>query len=128
MESVNGHYVLSAGLPRIDIDNFCNMLSRDKLGWAVGKVDPEEMIKCCYAPTFKGYLRWRDKTSKGRIKKESTILTDWKVLSMLYCDIATEWTPGKLLLDIDIGNVSVGSAPFTRLLTRLINYSGFLLN
>lgn len=47
---------------------------------AVTKRDPKTTLMQCGAPIFKGYLYWRCKNS--RIKKESSITTYWKVLSM----------------------------------------------
>ena len=65
--------------------------------------DPDESLKKCQASIFKAYLRWRCKNS--RIKKESSIITYWKVLSMFYCDKTATWVDGLVLYDI--GNVRV---------------------
>lgn len=63
--------------------------------------DPDELLRRCHAPTFKSYLEWRGKNS--RIKKESSIVTYWKVLSMFYADKCGTWVDGKVLFDI--GNI-----------------------
>jgi hypothetical protein len=65
-------------------------------------VNPVELLKTCHAPTFKAYLDWRCRNS--RIKKTSSIITYWKVLSMLHADKFLSWIDGKVLFDI--GNVS----------------------
>ena len=80
---------------------FCQVLSKGKGSKVVRTIDPDELIKRCRAPTFKGYLHWR---CKSGIKKESTVIT-WKVLSMLYCDKTASWMESKVLADI--GNVSL---------------------
>jgi hypothetical protein len=46
------------------------------------KCDAKEALKACDAPRFKAYLLWRVENS--RIKKESSIITYWKVFSMWY--------------------------------------------
>ena len=46
------------------------------------KLDPMAALCQCDVPLFKVYLVWRVKNS--RIKKESTVMTYWKVLSMVY--------------------------------------------
>ncbi|KAK3934868.1 hypothetical protein QBC46DRAFT_367938 [Diplogelasinospora grovesii] len=63
--------------------------------------NPEELLKKCHAPTFKGYLHWRCKHS--RIKKEASIVTYWKVFSMFYSDKCGRWVDSAVLFDI--GNV-----------------------
>ncbi|KAK3934555.1 hypothetical protein QBC46DRAFT_347512 [Diplogelasinospora grovesii] len=82
---------------------FCDVLTKERrlIDPAADPVDPDELLKKCHAPTFKAYLHWRCKNS--RIKKESSIITYWKVLSMFYSDKCATWMDGKILFDI--GNV-----------------------
>lgn len=47
---------------------------------------------------FKVYLVWRVK--KSRIKKESTVMTYWKVLSMVYSQKTANLMRDEVLLDI----------------------------
>lgn len=88
---------------RTNGDRFCDDLTEELLyiDPAAKPVDPDELLKKCHAPSFKGYLHWRCKNS--RIKKESSIVTYWKVLSMLYSDKCGTWMDGRVLFDI--GNV-----------------------
>ena len=89
---------------RANGERFCNFLTE---GLRVDNpeadpVNPDELLKKCHAPTFKSYLHWRCKYS--RIKKESSIITYWKVLCMFYADKCAAWVDGKVLFDI--GNVT----------------------
>ena len=86
-------------------------------------VDPDEFLKKCHAPTFKAYLHWRCKNS--RIKKESSITTYWKVLSMFYSDKCGTWLDGKVLFDV--GNVISLLIPFDLRASLIKSRSGFLL-
>jgi hypothetical protein len=65
--------------------------------------EPVETLKQCQAAVFKGYLHWRIVNS--RVRKESSVVTYWKVLSMLYCDTAAAWMYGGVMYDV--GNVRV---------------------
>jgi hypothetical protein len=60
--------------------------------------DPHAALKQCEASIFKGYLFWRVKNS--RIKKESTVITCWKLLSMVYARLAEEYMNERVLYDI----------------------------
>ncbi|KAF7894704.1 uncharacterized protein EAF01_010154 [Botrytis porri] len=65
----------------------------------VSKIDePSTAIKTCKAAIFKAYLFWRVKNS--RIKKESSIITCWKVLSMVYARLAERYMDEGILYDI----------------------------
>ena len=55
-------------------------------------------LKACDAPRFKAYLVWRVKHS--RIKKESSIITYWKVLSMWYAQEAHRFMDEGILFDL----------------------------
>ncbi|KAI5917140.1 hypothetical protein F4810DRAFT_705126 [Camillea tinctor] len=83
--------------------------------------DPDESLIKCQASIFKAYLLWRCKNS--RIKKESSIITYWKVLSMFYCDKTATWVDGLVLYDI--GNwIPVALTPLFGLDTSMKNKSG----
>jgi hypothetical protein len=71
------------------------------------KRDPLETFKESKASIFKAYLHWRLKRS--RIKKESSIMTYWNVLSMVYAVKTARWMDGGILYDI--GNVSLTLLP-----------------
>ncbi|KFZ13522.1 hypothetical protein V501_03678 [Pseudogymnoascus sp. VKM F-4519 (FW-2642)] len=60
--------------------------------------NPQAALIECEARTIKGYLFWRVKNS--RIKKESSIITCWKVLSMVYARLAQRYMDGGVLYDI----------------------------
>jgi hypothetical protein len=59
--------------------------------------DPKEQEKHL-AKHFKGYLFWRVKNS--RIKKESSIITCWKLISMIYARLSEEYMKERVLYDI----------------------------
>ncbi|KXX74184.1 hypothetical protein MMYC01_210518, partial [Madurella mycetomatis] len=83
-------------------DSAKRMIRVEKKKWIefckVTERHPYDALQQCQAATFKGYLYWRGKNS--RIKKESSITTYWKVLSMLYCDTTKTWMNGAVLYDI----------------------------
>ena len=60
--------------------------------------DWEAALRDCKASSFKGYLFWRVKNS--RIKKESSIITCWKLLSMVYARLVEEYMNERVLYDI----------------------------
>jgi len=62
------------------------------------KLDPVEALGRCNAPLFKVYLVWR--VVNSRIKKESTIMTYWKILSMIYSQKTVSWIREDVLYDI----------------------------
>src|SRR3954453_9260647 len=62
------------------------------------KLDPMEVLCQCDVPLFKVYLVWRVKNS--RIKKESTVMTYWKVLSMVYSQKTASWMREEVLYDV----------------------------
>ena len=59
---------------------------------------PGEILKACQASILKGYLFWR--VEHSRIKKESSIITCWKVLSMVYARLAKRYMDEGILYDI----------------------------
>ncbi|CRK25088.1 hypothetical protein BN1708_014133 [Verticillium longisporum] len=78
-------------MTRPELNRFCR----------AAKLDSEESMKACKASIFKTYLHWRVK--KSRIKKESSIMTYWNVLSMVYAEKTSRYMDGGVLFDI--GNV-----------------------
>ena len=62
------------------------------------KLDPTEALSQCDVPLFKVYLVWRVENS--RIKKESTVMTYWKVLSMVYSQKTASWMREDILYDV----------------------------
>lgn len=60
--------------------------------------DPHRALKMCETSYFKTYLFWRVKHS--RIKKESSITTRWKILSMVYARLAEEYMKEGVLYDM----------------------------
>ncbi|KAG7119213.1 hypothetical protein HYQ45_015223 [Verticillium longisporum] len=65
------------------------------------KLEQKESMEACKASIFKAYLFWR--TRNSRIKKESSIMTYWNVLSMVYAERTKRYMDGGVLYDI--GNV-----------------------
>ncbi|KAI5459500.1 hypothetical protein BGZ63DRAFT_448187 [Mariannaea sp. PMI_226] len=62
------------------------------------KRDPIELLKACKVCIFKAYLHWRVK--HFRIKKESSIMTYWNVISIVYAMKIARWMDGGVLYDI----------------------------
>ncbi|KAJ0103794.1 hypothetical protein J7T55_004196, partial [Diaporthe amygdali] len=62
------------------------------------RLDPMRTLKACDSPVFKVYLVWRVENS--RIKKESSVLTYWKLLSMVYSQKMASWMKEEVLYDI----------------------------
>ncbi|KAK3934110.1 hypothetical protein QBC46DRAFT_429032 [Diplogelasinospora grovesii] len=62
------------------------------------KLDPIEALRQCEVPLFKLYLVWRVENS--RIKKESSVMTYWKVLSMVYSQKTASWMTEGVLYDV----------------------------
>lgn len=60
--------------------------------------NPLEALAEGEAPIFKAYLCWRKENS--RITKESSIITYWKTLSMLYAQVAKRYMTDDILFDI----------------------------
>ena len=60
--------------------------------------NPLEALAEGKAAIFKAYLCWRYENS--RIKKESSIITYWKTLSMLYARVAQRYMSDDILYDI----------------------------
>ncbi|PVH70401.1 hypothetical protein DL98DRAFT_136727 [Cadophora sp. DSE1049] len=60
--------------------------------------NPHQALKMCEPSYFKTYLFWRVKHS--RIKKESSIITRWKILSMVYARLAEEYMKEGVLYDM----------------------------
>ena len=60
--------------------------------------NPSEALANGEAPIFKAYLCWRYENS--RITKESSIITYWKTLSMLYAQVAKRYMTDDILFDI----------------------------
>ncbi|CRK47268.1 hypothetical protein BN1723_007445, partial [Verticillium longisporum] len=65
------------------------------------KLEQHEAMEACKASILKAYLFWR--TRNSRIKKESSIMTYWNVLSMVYAERTKRYMDGGVLYDI--GNV-----------------------
>ena len=61
-------------------------------------VNPVDAIKVCKVEFIKGYLEWR--LIFSRIKKQPSIVTYWKVHSMLYMNMALRYMEEDILLDI----------------------------
>ncbi|KAH8746796.1 hypothetical protein F5883DRAFT_653902 [Diaporthe sp. PMI_573] len=59
------------------------------------RLDPVETLKACDSPVFKVQLVWRVENS--RIKKESSVLTYWKLLSMVYSQNVASWMKEEVL-------------------------------
>jgi hypothetical protein len=57
-----------------------------------------EALCQCNVPLFKVYLVWRVENS--RIKKQSTVRTYWKVLSMVYLQKTACWIRDEVLHDV----------------------------
>jgi hypothetical protein len=83
------------------------------------KKDPDEQLKSGDPALFKVYLVFRVKRS--RIEKQSSIMTYWKTLSMVYAEKAKTWMSDGILYDIR--NVSL--KPARRVLVLMID-SGFV--
>ncbi|KAF1358608.1 hypothetical protein EJ07DRAFT_166844 [Lizonia empirigonia] len=62
------------------------------------KRSPEEQLRACDPGTFKAYLRWRKKHS--RVKKESSMRTYWKRISMCYMNLTGHKMDANVLTDI----------------------------
>jgi hypothetical protein len=74
------------------------MLTTSTRFCATMEVNPIETIKVCKAEFIKGYLEWR--LIFSRIKKQSSIVTYWKIHSMLYMNMALRYMEEDILLDI----------------------------
>jgi len=57
-----------------------------------------QAITECKASLFKVYLVWRVRNS--RIKKESSVMTYWKVLSLIYSQTTAGWMREDVLYDV----------------------------
>ncbi|CAN9360413.1 unnamed protein product [Alternaria alternata] len=62
------------------------------------KRSPEEQLRACDPEAFKAYLRWRKKYS--RVKKESSMRSYWKRLSMCYMDLTRHTMDADVLTDV----------------------------
>ena len=85
-------------------DRFCDFtvrqLKKENPGSPLIRImqDPYRALKMCDPSYFKTYLFWRVKYS--RIKKESSIITRWKILSMVYARLAEEYMKESVLYDM----------------------------
>ena len=83
-------------------DNTKKMIQEQEQKWRMfckhRKLEPIEALCQCDVPLFKVYLVWRVKNS--RIKKESTVMTYWKVLSMVYSQKTASWMKEEVLYDV----------------------------
>ncbi|KAH0559988.1 hypothetical protein GP486_003490 [Trichoglossum hirsutum] len=61
-------------------------------------IHAKQALIACEAKRFKAYLIWR--IDHSRVKKESTIITYWKVLSMVYARSACRYMDEGILYDI----------------------------
>jgi hypothetical protein len=57
-----------------------------------------EALKAYKAPIYKAYLVWR--LEHSRVKKESSTITYWKVLSMWYAQETQEYMKESVLYDM----------------------------
>jgi hypothetical protein len=57
-----------------------------------------EALKECNAPIYKAYLVWR--LEHSRVKKESSAITYWKVLSMWYAQETQSYMNESVLYDM----------------------------
>ncbi|CAG9952415.1 unnamed protein product [Clonostachys rosea f. rosea IK726] len=82
--------------------NTKKMTEPEEMRWnrycIIRKRDPDESMKACNASFIKSYLHWRVKHS--RIRKVSSILTYWNVLSMVYAVKTQRYMDGGMLYDI----------------------------
>jgi hypothetical protein len=62
------------------------------------KRSPEEQLRACDPEAFKAYLRWRKKHS--RVKKESSMRSYWKRISMCYMDLTRHTMDADVLTDV----------------------------
>lgn len=62
------------------------------------KIDAKATLEQCDPAQFKVYLVWRVKNS--RIKKESSVMTYWKILSMLFAQETASYMVENVLYDI----------------------------
>ncbi|KAI9763366.1 MAG: hypothetical protein M1840_000558 [Geoglossum simile] len=62
------------------------------------RIDADRALKACEAKRFKAYLLWR--VQHSRAKKESTIITYWKVLSMVYARSTSRYMDEGVLYDM----------------------------
>ncbi|KAF2844130.1 hypothetical protein T440DRAFT_436829, partial [Plenodomus tracheiphilus IPT5] len=69
----------------------------DKIKGVINR-SPEEQLRACEPEVFKAYLRWRKKHS--RVKKESSMRSYWKRISMCYMDLTSHTMEAKILTDI----------------------------
>ena len=60
--------------------------------------DPMDALKKCDMPIYKAYLVWR--VQHSRIKKESSVITYWKVLSMWYAQETHRFMDEGVLYDM----------------------------
>ncbi|KAK8092701.1 uncharacterized protein PG998_014742 [Apiospora kogelbergensis] len=72
-----------------------------RLGCDLLLYEPKATLEACDAAIFKGYLHWRVKSSKGGIKKESSIMTYWNNLCMFYARETKRYMDGGILYDIN---------------------------
>ena len=76
------------GLLNISCIRFCKTL----------QINADQALKAYEAKRFKAYLLWRVQYS--RAKKESTIITYWKVLSMVYTWSTSRYINEGILYDM----------------------------
>jgi hypothetical protein len=58
----------------------------------------EEQLRACDPEAFKAYLRWRKKHS--RVRKESSMRSYWKRISMCYMDLTCHTMDADILTDV----------------------------
>lgn len=94
---------------------FCKEMKDEEkaalLGCEILLYEPRATLQACDAAIFKGYLHWRVKSSKGGIKKESSIMTYWNNLCMFYAREMKRYMDGGVLYDIN--NVSTPLLPWS---------------
>lgn len=74
------------------------LLSFNKLCEGLEIDEPLTSVKICNAPISMAHLFWRVKNS--RIKKESSMIACWKVLSMIYVRLAERYMGKSVLYEL----------------------------
>jgi hypothetical protein len=84
--------------------NFGNGSYYENRFWKQQRRDPQGVLLTKNPEDFKGFLDWRiiDSRTKKRhgIQKLSSIMTVWKLISILYAEVSREYIPDELLIDI----------------------------
>ncbi|KAK3934975.1 hypothetical protein QBC46DRAFT_453803 [Diplogelasinospora grovesii] len=89
-------------LRQTNSDKFCTVLIKELhvKDPAAKPFDPDELLKKCHAPTFKGYLKWR--CNHSRIKKESSIWIPVVLVPLVGLDSSIKNKSGLYVGDLDL--------------------------